>query len=578
MHYLVAPKNLRAIISVMSESVDCYMPNLSAKQLDSTLIRLKSTQRRCEWLVCRYLADMDEGRRFRDVGWYSDVFQYAKERLNLGVKVTRERMRIGKALRELPRIEQAFVAGDLSYSKVREITRVAAAENESYWLELALHWSIGEVERQVAGQLGGKDATDEVPVKVRWRTPKTVEVNMVLPADTWALLARAVQGVRQAAEEPLSDAEAIAAVATEALASLCSAGTGASAADPRKAVVLYHCKDCGQSEIETNAGAVPLSPAAAEQHGCGAKVVDLDAEGWGESFGGEIPAPVRRAVLARDRGRCRACGRRRYVEVHHIKPRSQGGAHSRAGMACMCSACHAAVHEGQLRVEGDAETGLRFFDQCGNQLADRLEGGSAMAKGVKPKAATAAPAATPRMSREAAAVLAAMGQRGGWHPDHLAVATGLHIRAVNRALLQLQLAGLIGQDNHLLWMPLADRLFGRVIPDADLAHCRSPADAPALALGVAPPEPPAGTSGEPGSRPSEAPEVSEEALAGMGEHGSVARRRQARFRQSAHVVAGVTQSRRKGRRPFCVLIDQQAQGQLSLRERSARGAPRALQR
>jgi len=517
----------------MSESVDCYVPNLSAKQLDSTLIRLKSTQRRCEWLVCRYLADMDEGRRFRDVGWYSDVFQYAKERLNLGVKVTRERMRIGKALRELPRIEQAFVAGDLSYSKVREITRVAAAENESYWLELALSRSIGEVERVVAGQLGGNEAAADSPAKVRWRTPKTVEVTMVLPADTWALLARAVQGVRQAAEEPLSDAEAIAAVATEALANLCN-GKGASAADPRKAVVLYHCKDCGRSEIETNAGAVPLSPAAAEQHGCGAKVVDLDAEGWGESFGGEIPASVRRAVLARDRGRCRACGRRRYVEIHHIKPRSQGGAHSRATMACMCSACHAAVHEGKLRVEGDAETGLRFFDQCGNQLADRLEGGSAMAKGVKPKAATAAPAATPRMSREAAAVLAAMGQRGGWHPDHLAVATGLHIRAVNRALLQLQLAGLIGQDNHLLWMPLADRLFGRVIPDADLAHCRSPADAPALALGVAPPEPPAGTAGEPqpqagslvapveGARPAEAPAVSQEALAvlaAMGQRG-----------------------------------------------------------
>jgi hypothetical protein len=304
-----------------------------------------------------------------------------------------------------------------------------------------------------------------------------VEVNMVLPADTWALLKRAAQGVRLSADGPMSDAETVGAVVMEALNSLTSAGKGAHAADPRKAVVLYHCVDCSRTELETNAGAVPLSPAAAERLGCGAKVVDLDTEGWGESFGGEIPAPVRRAVLARDRGRCRCCGRRRYVEVHHLTPRSDGGAHSRAGCASLCSACHAAVHEGKLRVEGDAESGLVFFDDRGNELADHFAGGSAAAKGAKPSTSEA-PAATPGMSEEAAAVLAAMGRRGGWHADHLADATQLPFRAVNRALLELQLRGLAHQDYLFRWLPAGGSLFGIAVEDDEPAQSDASEDAP----------------------------------------------------------------------------------------------------
>ncbi len=110
----------------MSVSIDGYAADLSTKQLDQTIIELLSTKRRCEWLVCRYLADMAEGKRFQDLGCYSDVHHYAKERLGLGVKISRERVRIGKALRDLPHIEEAFVEGDLSYSKVREVTRCAS--------------------------------------------------------------------------------------------------------------------------------------------------------------------------------------------------------------------------------------------------------------------------------------------------------------------------------------------------------------------------------------------------------------------------------------------------------------------
>ncbi|MBK7192592.1 MAG: HNH endonuclease [Myxococcales bacterium] len=75
-----------------------------------------------------------------------------------------------------------------------------------------------------------------------------------------------------------------------------------------------------------------------------------------------IPPRTRRAVLRRDRGRCvvPGCRNARYVDVHHIVPRAQGGKHTPSKLSALCSAHHKAAHDGRLRVEGTAPAKLRF--------------------------------------------------------------------------------------------------------------------------------------------------------------------------------------------------------------------------
>ena len=427
-----------------------YEPELAAIELDRVLAQLLETRRRAEWLLCRYLADIAEGRRFREIGYYSDILHYARDRLGLSVKSTRERLRIGRALRALPRIEHAFVAGRLSYSRVRELTRVAKAGDEEHWLELGRMLPMRELERRVAAVVGTEAMTD-APAEIRWRTPGTVELRM-------QLLSRAMQGAREAAEAPMSDAEALGAVARKALATLC-APDGATTGDPRKAVVLYRCRVCGQTEVETGSVPVPLTPAQADRLGCGAKVIDLATEGRDEeSTSSAMPAAVRRAVLARDRARCRVCGRRRYVDVHHLVPRSQGGAHSRSNCATLCTSCHAALHEGRLRADGDADQSLRWFGDhdraihshdaheapAGATGYSRTEAAPvAAAVGNVAAEATMAREPTPAASEplvvDAATLLRAMGGRGGWTADALIEATGLGAARVAAALAVLQL-------------------------------------------------------------------------------------------------------------------------------------------
>ena len=55
-------------------------------------------------------------------------------------------MRTANALRELPAISAAFADGRLSYSKVRALTRVAAAYDEDLLLAYALDATASQVE------------------------------------------------------------------------------------------------------------------------------------------------------------------------------------------------------------------------------------------------------------------------------------------------------------------------------------------------------------------------------------------------------------------------------------------------
>jgi hypothetical protein len=66
------------------------------------------------------------------------------------MNAAREKVRVAHALAELPRISEAFSKGELSYSKVRAMTRVANAHNEDYLLTIARHGTACHLEKLVS--------------------------------------------------------------------------------------------------------------------------------------------------------------------------------------------------------------------------------------------------------------------------------------------------------------------------------------------------------------------------------------------------------------------------------------------
>jgi len=65
---------------------------------------------------------------------FVSLYEYMEHVLGYKPHTARERMRVARALAALPETTAALARGALSYSAVRELTRVATAETEADWL------------------------------------------------------------------------------------------------------------------------------------------------------------------------------------------------------------------------------------------------------------------------------------------------------------------------------------------------------------------------------------------------------------------------------------------------------------
>ena len=101
-----------------------------------------------DWRFVKLVAAMDRTRSWSERG-YCSLGNWLDHRCGLGPCAARERIRIGRALARLPRIDAAFRDGVLSYSKVRAITRVATRDSEAMLLDIAGRSSAAQLESVV---------------------------------------------------------------------------------------------------------------------------------------------------------------------------------------------------------------------------------------------------------------------------------------------------------------------------------------------------------------------------------------------------------------------------------------------
>ena len=115
----------------------------------------------------------------------------------IGLNAAREKLRVARALKELPAISTAFEAGRLSYSKVRAMTRIADADNEDYLLMIAEHGTAYHVETLVAKYRRCKRLEDveqanrqhaERRVSYHFDADGCLVLNARLPAEQGALI------------------------------------------------------------------------------------------------------------------------------------------------------------------------------------------------------------------------------------------------------------------------------------------------------------------------------------------------------------------------------------------------------
>jgi RuvA, C-terminal domain len=296
---------------------------------------------------------------------YGSVLEYAERLFGHAPRLTHEKLRVAAALERLPETEQALASGELTWSAVRELTRVATPETERAWLDHVRCKTVREVEKLVSGRRPGSLPTDPAEAGME-RHVLRFEVS----GEVLATFREALAEIRRQSGGPLDDDAALLLMARQVLV---GTGTGDGTRDAGKAsyqVALTLCEGCRLATQTGHGEPVPVSEDLVATAECDAQLVPLphvETRKHRARATQTIPPAQRRAVVRRDHGRCQAPGCRHavFVDLHHLQHRVAGGPHEQDNLVTLCGAHHRALHHGALRIEGRVSTGLRFFHADG---------------------------------------------------------------------------------------------------------------------------------------------------------------------------------------------------------------------
>jgi hypothetical protein len=98
----------------------------------------------------RLLAEFDRREGWQDTG-FSSTAEWLAWRIGIRPGAARERLRTALALEQLPETSEAMRNGEVSFTKVRALTRVATPDNETTLLDFARAGSAANLERMVRG-------------------------------------------------------------------------------------------------------------------------------------------------------------------------------------------------------------------------------------------------------------------------------------------------------------------------------------------------------------------------------------------------------------------------------------------
>jgi hypothetical protein len=130
----------------------------------------------------RLLRYAEEIKLWRAFG-FGSLLEYVERAMGYAPRTAVERLRVARAIAELPLIADALEDGELAHSAVRELSRVAIPETEDAWLEAARGKSLREVEAMVSGHKPGDLPTDPTEPRFHRRT-----ITIELSPETYDLL------------------------------------------------------------------------------------------------------------------------------------------------------------------------------------------------------------------------------------------------------------------------------------------------------------------------------------------------------------------------------------------------------
>ncbi len=390
----------------MTPDLPDYRPGLAAAAVDRGLRQSLVACDHAQAAVVLWLAEVVTRGLHRKLGHPSPL-QYATEGLGMSRSRAYDLLQLARDLDRLPRLRDAIATRRVGWTKARLVARVATAATEARWVEaaqtlgrrdlagrVASEFERARTQREarrrtraatVAGQSALVMPMAPIPLRVRTLEPARPAGGPPVPATasppsaaTRAAspppglpvavpLAEPILGaappvtvthrftaIEHARYEALSEQvrrrrcvpacasrEQLLLSALSALASTAGASSRLDAAIHYQ-IIIYRCTTCAAAEVVSRSGRRELTSAEFGAVQCDARVLEA-----GQPNRATIPPSTRAAVLARDGHRCQGpgCTETRFLEVHHVTPRSAGGSNAATNLLTLCGRCHRFVHE-----------------------------------------------------------------------------------------------------------------------------------------------------------------------------------------------------------------------------------------
>lgn len=342
---------------------------------------------RSRLIIGRLLIGVKRSGAYKKLGAHSLAF-YVCHTLGMESWEAKQCCRVARKLEELPVLRQAAEAGLIPWGKLRLVVQWATPDTDAYWAKQARKRTVKELHvlrsRQTRG--AGEPVFDRQRLSW-WLEPETI-----------ALLEKAMRKVRKKVNSDLSTEQVLQVIAAHVLLH-----------SP-----LPQFKDVERLLVEARRDVLAEEDAPWFEEGDDEeddvppppRPVQKDVESLQSYLEQEEPErtvtfpeePIGRArdkvddwrnkrlkfnpqartvtpaqaeeIRRRDGQSCAVpgCPNGLYSEIHHIEPYKDDGETVPGNLTCLCTTCHAAVHEGELEVTQTPDGKLRFTDAHGSPL------------------------------------------------------------------------------------------------------------------------------------------------------------------------------------------------------------------
>ncbi len=370
----------------------------SIEELDQSILNFSIRINAATYELLMLIREFDE--RGGCLKWGLDcTAKWLAWRCDLSMATAREKVRVAGALKHLPLISAAFSTGELSYSKVRSLTRVANVDNEEDLVAFALRNTASHVAEYCRELCMGSPLSAGIAerafVNRSLRVRRNADRGMMyltvdLPLEAGELIEKALDKARDDECLKIPDvvdtswskrqADAFVTMLKEYLQD--NAGETKSSSDHY--LVNIHVD---QSALVGEVGRSSVPIETVKRLCCDGHTVVMTETSDGEplSIGRKsrvVPKSIERAVRARDKNACRfpGCRNKRFVDIHHIEHWANGGETAVSKLLLLCSKHHTLVHEGGFRIDRDFQGNWSFFrpdgiavPDCGYQSHDMVD-------------------------------------------------------------------------------------------------------------------------------------------------------------------------------------------------------------